>query len=49
MARSVCTVAIAMEFEGPRFDEGFRADLIIEGMVIAEPKSVEKDHPGHRR
>jgi len=28
-------------FRGKRFDEGFRADLIIEGIVLVELKSVE--------
>ena len=34
--------AIPIEFEGTRFDEGFRADLIIENAVIVELKSVEQ-------
>ncbi len=29
-------VAISIEYEGQRFDEGFRADLIVEGKVIVE-------------
>ena len=28
-------------FRGKRFDEGFRADLIVEGLVLIELKSVE--------
>ena len=39
--------AIAIEYEGQRFDEGFRADLIVEGKVIVELKAVEKIHPAH--
>jgi len=35
-------VSIPIEFEGEQFDEGFRADLFIEGKVIIELKSVEK-------
>ncbi len=32
---------VPIEFEGIRFDEGFRADLIVEGSVVVELKSVE--------
>lgn len=32
---------IAICFRGNRFDEGFRADLVIENMVLVELKSVE--------
>lgn len=39
--------AIHFEFEGMRFDEGFRADLLVEGSVIVELKSVEKLAPVH--
>ncbi len=42
-------VPIAIEYEGQRFDEGFRADLIVEGKVIVELKSVEKVHPAHKK
>ena len=35
-------VPIPIEFEGLRFDEGFRADIIVEGKVILELKSVEQ-------
>ena len=42
-------VAIPIEYEGQRFDEGFRADLIVEGKVIVELKSVEKVHPAHKK
>ena len=35
-------VAVPIEFEGERFEEGFRADLIVEGKVLLELKSVEK-------
>jgi len=30
-------------------DEGFRADLIVEGKVLGELKSVEKVHPAHKK
>ena len=36
-----------IEFEGLRFDEGFRADLIVEGCVVIELKSVERLAPVH--
>lgn len=42
-------IPIAIEFEGQRFDEGFRADLIVEGKVIIELKSVENVHPAHKK
>lgn len=32
---------MAIEWDGELFDEGFRADLIVEGLVIIELKSVE--------
>ena len=37
------------QFEGESFDEGFRADLIVEGKVIIELKSVEKVNPAHKK
>lgn len=42
-------VGIPIEYEGLKFDEGFRADLIIEEKVIVEIKSVEKLHPAHKK
>ena len=33
-------VPIRIEYDGQKFDEGFRADLIVEGKVIAKLKSV---------
>ena len=32
---------IAIHFRGKRFDEGFRADLVVGGKVLVELKSVE--------
>jgi GxxExxY protein len=32
---------ISISFRGKRFDEGFRADLVVEGLVLVELKSVE--------
>src|SRR5712671_2535080 len=42
-------VPIAIEYRGIRFDEGFRADLIVEGRVIIELKSVERVTPAHKK
>jgi len=42
-------IAIPITFEGEIFDEGFRADLIVEGKVIIELKSVEKINPVHKK
>ncbi len=42
-------VRVPIEFEGEKFDEGFRADLIVEGKVILELKSVEKINPAHKK
>ncbi len=42
-------IPIAIEYEGLKFDEGFRADLIVEDKVIIEVKSVEKVHPAHKK
>ena len=35
-------VPVAIVYEGLRFEEGFRADIIVEGKVILELKSVEQ-------
>ena len=42
-------VAVSIEYNGDRFDEGFRADLIVEGKVIVELKSVEKVSMAHKK
>jgi GxxExxY protein len=41
--------AVAINYDGLQFGEGFRADLIIEGKVIVELKSVETVHPAHKK
>ncbi len=33
---------IPIQFEGVQFDEGFRADLLVEGRLLIELKSVEQ-------
>src|SRR5436190_14653592 len=40
---------IRFEYDGLPFEEGFRADLVVEGRVIAELKSVEKLTPVHSK
>ena len=42
-------VPVPIEYHGIRFDEGFRADLIIEGKVILELKSVETVSSAHKK
>ena len=42
-------VSIPIEFDGERFDEGFRVDLFIEGKVIVELKSVGKITDAHKK
>lgn len=42
-------VPIPIEYDGMQFDEGFRADIIIEGSVILELKSVESLSAAHRK
>jgi GxxExxY protein len=42
-------VAVPIEYEGERFAEGFRADLIVEGKVLLELKSVERVTPAHKK
>ena len=42
-------VAIAMNFRGRIFDEGFRADLLVDGKVICELKSIEKVNNAHKK
>ena len=42
-------VLFPIEFEGEHFDTGFRVDLLIEGKVIIELKSVEKIIPVHKK
>ncbi len=39
--------AVPIRFEGMQFDEGFRADLVVDGLVIVELKSIEKLQPVH--
>jgi iron complex transport system substrate-binding protein len=34
--------AVTFEFDGIRFEDGFRVDLLVEGTVVVELKSLEK-------
>jgi GxxExxY protein len=40
---------IPIEFDGMKFEEGFRADLVVETKVIVELKSIEKINPAHKK
>ena len=42
-------VPIPIEYDGIKFDEGFRADLVVNELVLLELKSVEQNHPVHAK
>lgn len=42
-------VPVAIRWENIVFDEGFRADLLVEGKVVVELKSVERSPPVHKK
>ena len=42
-------VVVPIEFDGDTYDEGFRADIIVEGKMIVELKSVEHAFPVHKK
>ena len=42
-------VPVSIEYDGIKFDEGFRADIIIENKVILELKSVESVIKAHKK
>lgn len=42
-------VPVPIEYQGIRFDEGFRADLVIGGKVIVEIKCVERLSNAHKK
>ncbi len=42
-------VSIPIEYQGIRFEEGFRADIIVENKVILELKSVESVNRAHKK
>ena len=41
--------SIPIKFNGLTFEEGFRADLIVNNLVILELKSIEKIQPVHKK
>ncbi len=41
--------SIPIEYKGIKFNEGFRADLIVEDRLILELKSVEKVTAAHKK
>ena len=41
--------AIPVKYDTITFDEGFRADLVVEDKVVLELKSVEQIHPVHKK
>ena len=44
-----CQIPMAITFKGAKFDMGFRADIIVEGKVILELKSVERVMEVHKK
>ncbi|MCA9110021.1 MAG: GxxExxY protein [Planctomycetaceae bacterium] len=42
-------VVVPIEYEGLKFDEGFKADLIVEDTVLIEVKSVKELHDVHKK
>jgi GxxExxY protein len=42
-------VPVFIEYEGIKFQEGFRADLVVEDKVIIELKSVEQVTGAHKK
>jgi GxxExxY protein len=40
---------ISFEYDGMHFDEGLRVDLIVEGKIVVELKSLEKLAPVHAK
>jgi len=42
-------VPVTFVYDGNRYDEGFRVDLLVADCVIVELKSVEQVHPVHKK
>ena len=42
-------VPVTIEYDGVKFEEGFRADIVVEGKVILELKSVEHATAAYRK
>ena len=53
LSRSVCSVErqklLPVEFDGLLFSEGYRVDLLLDGKLIIEVKSVERLTPVHSK
>ncbi len=47
--RVQCQVPIAVNYDKLSFDVGFRADLIVNDLVVVELKSVEHQAPVHKK
>ena len=47
--RATRQVPIAIRYEDTTFEEGFRADLVVEDKLIIELKSVESVAPVHKK
>jgi GxxExxY protein len=45
---AVRQVPVSIVYDGIRFDEGFRIDMLVESKVIVEIKSAEEVHPKHK-
>jgi GxxExxY protein len=41
-------VGLPVVFDGEKIELGYRIDLVVEGLVIVEVKSVETLHPVHQ-
>ena len=42
-------IPVSIEYKGIKFDEGFRADIIVGGKVVLELKSVEHVTAAHKK
>lgn len=42
-------VPVSIIYKGKKFDEGFRADLVVENLVLLELKSAERVLPAHKK
>ena len=42
-------VPMSIEYHGIKFDEAFRADIVVEGKVVLELKSVEQVTRAHKK
>jgi len=42
-------VGVPIRYDGLEFEMGFRADLVVDGKVVVELKSIETVHPVHKK